>query len=68
MVQTPHLGWNLSGFGSTVANSDYIEDIVSNLIQVSFTCFFKALFEHIVQTHPFQLLEYQMVLVGGLYV
>ena len=46
-VQAPQLGWNLSGFGSTVANSDYIDGIVSDLIQVvffTFTCFFKALF------------------------
>ena len=37
-AQAPQLGWNLSGFGSTVANSDYIDGIVSDLIQVIFNC------------------------------
>ena len=34
--QEPQLGWSLSGFGSNIGNSGYIDGIVSDLIQVSF--------------------------------
>ena len=33
-VQAPQLGWHLSGVGSTLANSDFVDNIVSDLIEV----------------------------------
>ena len=33
-MQAPQLGWHLSGVGSTLANSDFVDNIVSDLIEV----------------------------------